>query len=76
VGRLSDLAMYSALASAALRRCGQDPRRLRRTLAGFEQERERAATPECREGFELVTRRIKERLNPELPMADRTGGGT
>jgi hypothetical protein len=42
---MSDLAMYEALASAALRRCGQDPRRLRRTLAGFESELSNASTP-------------------------------
>jgi hypothetical protein len=75
VGSLSDLAMYSALASAALRRCGQDQRRLRRTLAGFEAELSNASTPECREGFALVIGKLKEKLSawPELPMDERGG---
>lgn len=74
---MSDLSMYEALASAALRRCGQDQRRLRRTLAGFESELARASTPECRDGFALVIARLKEKLAtwPELPMVDH-GGGT
>jgi hypothetical protein len=77
VGRLSDaLEMYSSLASAALRRCGQDPRRLRRTLAGFESELANASTSECREGFARVIGKLKEKLStwPELPMDH--GGGT
>jgi hypothetical protein len=67
---MSDLAMYEALAAAALHRCGRDPRRLRRTLAGFEQEIATASTPECRAGFELVATRLREKLAtwPELPL--------
>lgn len=73
---MSDLAMYEALASAALRRCGNDQRRLRRTLAGFDSELSNASTPECREGFALVIARLKEKLAtwPELPMGTERGG--
>jgi hypothetical protein len=72
---LSDLAMYEALASTALRIHGRDSRRLRKAIAAFELERGHAKSDECRAGFDLVLRKLRERLGQfELPL-DRERGG-
>jgi hypothetical protein len=64
--------LYETIANSVLKRC-RDARTTRRIVAGFEAERERAATQECREGFDLVLRKLREKLAewPELPMAER-----
>lgn len=68
---MSDLAMYEALASAALRRCGTDYRKLRRALLPLQDELRTATTDEQREGLNLVVRKLREKLEelqPDLPL--------
>lgn len=59
---MSDLGIYEALASAALRACGNDPRKLRRAIAEQEKARELFQSEESRAGVNLVISKMKERL--------------
>lgn len=68
---MSDLAMYEALASAALARHGKSEARLRLALKAMEAEAAKA-TGAAQEGLELIAQRMREHLAstwPELPAA-------
>lgn len=67
---MDDMAIYEALASAALRRCGTDYRQVRRALAPLEEAFTSTKSAAARQGIWLMVHRLRarlEELQPDLP---------
>lgn len=66
-------AMWDAMASAAIRQHGRDPRKLRKVIAGYQAEL-LFASPEARAGLQHVLAQLNARLEqlpPPAPEAPR-----